>query len=58
MKFKDYKENIVMERPMIEVNRASEKTIKSLIEKGIIYIGNDNQLHVNEFIPKRPTKAE
>ena len=41
-----------MERPMIEIKRASEKTIKSLIEKGIIYIGNDNQLHVNEFIPK------
>ena len=29
-----------MERSMIEVKRASEKTIKSLIEKGIIYIGN------------------
>lgn len=42
-----------MERPMIEIKRASEKTIKSLIEKGIIYIGNDNQLHVNEFIPKQ-----
>ena len=27
-------------------------------EKGIIYIGNDNQLHVNEFIPMQPTKAE
>ena len=46
-----------MERPMIEIKRASEKTIKALIEKGIIYIGNDNQLHVNEFIPMQPTKA-
>ena len=46
-----------MERPMIEIKRASEKTIKTLIEKGIIYIGNDNQLHVNEFIPMQPTKA-
>ena len=52
-----YKENIVMERPMIEVKRASEKTIKALIEKGIIYIGNDNQLHVKEIIPMQPTKA-
>ena len=42
-----------MERPMIEVKRASEKTIKSLIDMGIIRIGEDNQLHVNEFIPKQ-----
>lgn len=47
-----------MERPMIEIPRASEKTIKTLIDMGIIYIGNDNQLHVNEFIPMQPTKAE
>ena len=47
-----------MERPMIEIRRANERTIKTLIDMGIIYIGNDNQLHVNEFIPKRPTKAE
>ena len=40
-----------MERPMIEIKRASESTIKALIDKGIIYIGNDDKLHVNEFIP-------
>ena len=57
MKFKDYKENIVMERPMIEIKRASEKTIKTLIDMGIIYIGEDNEKHVNEIIPMQPTKA-
>lgn len=47
-----------MERPMIEIRRANERTIKTLIDMGIIYIGNDNQLHVNEIIPTQPTKAE
>lgn len=47
-----------MERPMIEIKRASEKTIKTLIDMGIIYIGEDNEKHANEFIPTQPTKAE
>ena len=46
-----------MERPMIEIKRASEKTINTLIDMGIIYIGEDNEKHVNEFIPVQPTKA-
>ena len=40
-----------MERPMIEIRRAKEETINKLIDMGIIYIGNDDKLHVNEFIP-------
>lgn len=46
-----------MERPMIEIRRANERTIKTLIDMGIIRIGEDNQLHVNEIIPMQPTKA-
>ena len=46
-----------MERPMIEIRRANERTIKALIDMGIIRIGEDNQLHVNEIIPMQPTKA-
>lgn len=46
------------QRPMIEIKRASEKTIKTLIDMGIIRIGEDNQLHVNEIIPTQPAKAE
>lgn len=47
-----------MERPMIEIRRANERTIKTLIDMGIIYIGEDNEKHVNEIIPTQPTKAE
>lgn len=46
------------QRPIIEIPRASEKTIKTLIDMGIIYIGEDNEKHVNEIIPTQPTKAE
>lgn len=47
-----------MERPMIEIKRANERTIKTLIDMGIIYIGEDNEKHVNEIIPTQPAKAE
>lgn len=30
------------------IERASEATIKALIEAGILYIGDDDQLHVVE----------
>lgn len=31
------------------IPRASEETIKSLINYGVLYIGEDNQLHVIEL---------
>lgn len=43
------------------VPRASNKTIQSLIDMGVLYIGEDNQLHaldVKENMPTPPTKAE
>lgn len=43
------------------VPRANPKTIQNLIDAGILFVGEDNQLHVidvNENIPTPPTKAE
>lgn len=37
-----------MKKTIIEIKRADEKVIKKLIEIGVIYIGEDNQLHVSE----------
>ena len=37
---------------------ASEETIQALIELGVIYAGDDGELHVNENIPTPQTKAE
>lgn len=37
-----------MKNPIIKIQRASEETIKYLIEVGILYVGEDNQLHVKE----------
>lgn len=35
-------------KQIINIERADEKTIKKLIELGIIYIGEDDMLHVVE----------
>ena len=43
------------------IPRANPKTIQNLIDAGILFVGEDNQLHVidvNENIPTPPTKAE
>lgn len=40
------------------ISRASEETIQVLIDLGVIYPGDDGELHVNENIPTQPTKAE
>ncbi len=37
-----------MKNPIIEIQRASESTIKYLLEVGILYVGDDNQIHVTE----------
>lgn len=37
-----------MEKPIVTIDRANEMIVKNLIEMGIIYIGEDNQLHVIE----------
>lgn len=33
---------------IIRIDRASEETVQRLIDMGILYIGEDNQLHVKE----------
>lgn len=33
---------------IINISRASEETIKKLLEIGVLYIGDDDQLHVRE----------
>lgn len=44
---------------MKELKRASEGTILALLKLGILYVGDDCQLHVveNKKIPTAPTKA-
>ena len=37
-----------MKNPIIEIQRASEQTVKALIDAGILYVGEDNQIHVTE----------
>lgn len=37
-----------MNKQIIKIERASEETIKQLLEWGIIYIGEDNQIHVTD----------
>lgn len=39
---------------IIPIERASEELIETLIKLGLLYIGNDNQLHAidNEKIPQ------
>ena len=38
------------------VPRASEETIQALIDLGVIYPGDDGELHVNENIPTQTAK--
>ena len=40
------------------VPRASEETINALIQLGVLFIGEDNELHVNENIPTQTAKSE
>lgn len=40
------------------VPRASEETIQALIDLGVIYPGDDGELHVNENIPTQTGKSE
>ena len=40
------------------VPRASEELIETLIKWKIIYIGEDNELHVNENIPTQTLESE
>ena len=45
----------------LDVPKASEATIQKLIDCGVLYVGEDNQLHVidvNKKAPTQPTKAE
>ena len=37
-----------MEKQIVPINRVSEETVEFLIKVGIIYIGEDGQLHVVE----------
>ena len=40
------------------IPRASEETIQALIVLGVIYLGDDGELHVNENIPTQTAKSE
>jgi hypothetical protein len=35
-----------MKRQIINIERASEETINQLLKLGILYVGEDNQIHV------------
>lgn len=39
----------------LNIPRASEKTIQMLIDCGVLYIGNDNQLHAIDLKENIPT---
>ena len=41
-----------------EIPRVNELVVEKLIEIGVLCIGEDNQLHVNEKIPTEPTTAQ
>lgn len=41
-----------MKKQIISIERANESTIMALIKLGILYIGNDNQIHVVEKMTK------
>lgn len=40
-----------------EIPRASEATVQALIDRGILFIGNDERLHVTENKVLPPTKV-
>lgn len=43
-----------------EIPRANPRLVQLLIDAGLLFVGEDNQLHVveNKNIPTPPTKAE
>lgn len=41
-----------------EIPKVNEKVTEKLLELGIIYVGEDNQLHVTEKIPTTPRKVQ
>ena len=41
-----------------EIPRANENIVNALLESGVLYVGEDNQLHANEKISTEPTKAQ
>lgn len=41
-----------------EIPRANELVVEKLIEIGVLYVGEDNQLHAKEKISTTPTKAQ
>lgn len=45
---KQYEREVFKMKQIINIERADEATIKKLIEMGIIYIGDDDMLHVVE----------
>lgn len=43
-----------MKKQIVPIKRASRELIESLIKIGVIYVGEDNQLHVVEKNPTQP----
>lgn len=45
---------MIMKPFEIEIPRVSQAELEALIKLGIIYIGDDDQIHVKENIPTTP----
>lgn len=41
-----------------EIPRVNERVVNALLELGILYVGEDNQLHAIEKISTEPTTAQ
>lgn len=41
-----------------EIPRVNERVVNALLEIGVLYVGEDNQLHVIEKISTEPTTAQ
>lgn len=41
-----------------EIQIANELIVEKLIEIGVLYVGEDNQLHANEKFSTTPTKVK
>lgn len=47
-----------MKEPIISIPNASEAIINKLIDLGILYVGNDNELHVVDNIKEKSNERK
>lgn len=45
-----------MKKPIIAIEKADKENIAALIASGILYVGNDNKLHVCDNADKDKSK--